>query len=317
MIGRRVSRRRATRLGLLGVGVALLAACSTVSTGAQEVALEYGGGSFDSASFVKCFGGGFKSTTEGASDVYRYYPTGQRDFSFGQGRGLDSAALTSTAKGAVTLQVEGTVKFTMRLSCREFVQKDEDGKRIKTWPGGTAQFFHELIGSKDFDGGHAYNEEGSQHYGPGWSGMLRQYVGFAVHRVVDDAALRFTSDELTTDSTAKVEWERAVLEGLPEVLRQMTGGVEEFKIESVLLQRPALPRAIADANVDKAAATIRAETTDIDKATADRFPGGMEAWLRYQDQQAANEALKEAARQGKVLPVPYGSPVIVQPDAPR
>lgn len=291
----------------LAAGLLVLTGCSTVSTAAQEVALAYGGGSFDSANFVKCYGGGFKSTTEGASDTYKYYPTGQRDFSFGQGKGLDSAALTSTTKGAIALQVEGTVKFTMNLSCRPF--KDPKGKN---WPGGTAQFFHELIGSKDFDGGHAYNEEGSQNYGAGWSGMLRQYMGFAVNRVIDDSALGFTREELTTDPVAKTNWERAVHKALPEVLQEMTGGVEVFKIEKVLLQRPEPPKAIADANVEKEAAKIRAEATTIDQTTAGNFPGGMPAWLEYQDRQAANEALKIAAQKGQVIPVPYGSPIIVQ-----
>lgn len=296
----------------LAAGLLVLTGCSTVSTGAQEVALAYGGGSFDSANFVKCYGGGFKSTTEGASDTYRYYPTGQRDFSFGSGEGLDSAALTSTTRGAITLQVEGTVKFTMNLSCELFDQKDEDGKKIKTWPGGTAQFFHELIGSKDFDGGHAYNEEGSQSYGPGWSGMLRQYMGFAVNRVVDDSALTFTREELTTDPVAKSNWEQAVTDTLPDVLKGMTGNVEIFRIEKVLLQRPEPPKAIANANVEKEAATIRAQATDIDKRTAEGFPGGMPAWLEYQDRQARNEALKIAAEKGQAIPVPYGSPMIIQ-----
>lgn len=306
MTGTRVTRRRAARLGLLGAAVALLAACSSVSTGAQEVALEYGGGAFDSANFVKCFGGGYKSTTEGASDVYRYYPTGQRDFSFGDGKTMDSAALTSTTSDSIEVKVTGTIKFTMRLSCEPF--RDPTGRN---WPGGTAQFFHELIGTKDFEGGHAYNEEGSQQYGAGWRGMLRQYVGFAADRVIDDVALGFAREELSTDSAAKVEWERRVLEALPATLRQMTGGVEVFDVQFVLLQRPQVPRAIADANVEKEAAKIRAQATEIDKATAAGFPGGMEAWSRYQAQQAQNEALKLAAQQGKVLPVPYGSPVII------
>jgi hypothetical protein len=300
--------RTGAAVAALAAGLLTLTGCSTVSTAAQEVALAYGGGSFDSANFVKCFGGGFKSTTEGASDNYKYYPTGQRDFSFGNGKGLDSAALTSTTSGAITLQVEGTVKFTMNLSCRRF--KDPNGK---TWPGGTAQFFHELIGSKDFDGGHAYNEEGSQNYGDGWSGMLRQYMGFAVNRVIDDSALGFTREQLTTDPAAKIEWEAAVTEALPTVLQEMTGDVEIFRIEKVLLQRPEPPRAIADANVEKEAAKIRAEATEIDKTTAAGFPGGIEAWSRYQAQQAQNEALKTAAEKGQAFPIPYGSDLIVQP----
>lgn len=297
--------RRLTLTALAVGALTLLGACTTVSTGAQEVALEYGGGPFDSANFVKCFNGGYKSTTEGANDTYKYYPTGQRDFSFSNDdKGADSAALTSTTKDSIELRVSGTVKFTMRLSCEEF--KDPTGKR---WPGGTAQFFHELIGSKDFEGGHAYNEEGSQSYGAGWSGMLVQYMGFAVDRVVDDSALAYARAELSTDPTKKTEWERTVLDKLPATLKQMTGGVEIFKIQYVLLQRPEVPKEIADANTQREAANLRANAVEVDKKAAENFPGGIAGYQAYQQQQAVNEAIKNG--KVKVIPIPQGSPVII------
>lgn len=300
----RTGKRIGISLGIV-VGALIIAGCSTVSTGASEVALEYGGGSFDSANFVKCFGNGYKSTTEGASDVYRYYPTGQRDFSFGDDDGMDMASLTSTTKDSQTVKVTGTIKFTMNLSCNEF--KDTTGK---TWPGGTAQYFHELIGAKDYNGKFAYNEEGSQSYGDGWRLMLRQYMGFAGNRVVDDNALDYNQAQLIGDRVSKDKWEKDVLDNLPETLKKMTGGVEIFKINSVLLQRPDVAAKIADANSEKEAARIRSEATEIDKQTALNFPGGMPAYQQYLNQQAQNEALKEAARNGKAFPIPYGSPLI-------
>lgn len=303
-MGTRVTRRRAALVGLVACA-AVLTACSTVSTAASEVSLEYGGGSFDSANFVKCFGPGYKSTTEGASDDYKYYPIGQRDFSFGDGKGMDMAPLSSFTKDTQQIQVTGTIKFTMNLSCKPF--KDPSGKK---WPGGTAQFFHELIGSKDYDGHNVFNTEGSRPYGDGWRLMLRQYVGFAVDREVDDNALDYTQQQLTGERQAKDTWERDVLTGLPETLRKMTNGVEIFTVKSVLLQRPGVAGKIADANADKEAARIRAEAVDIDKQAAANFPGGIEAYAAYQQQQAVNQAIKD----GKiaVMPIPAGSPVIVQ-----
>jgi hypothetical protein len=285
---------------LVAAGALALVGCSTVSTGASEVALEYGGGAFDSPSFVKCFNGGYKSTTEGASDTYKYYPTGQRDFSFGDDKGLDSAALTSTTRDSQEVKVTGTVKFVMNLSCKPF--KDATGK---TWPGGTAQYFHEVYGDKD----HAYNDEGSKPVGDGWTKMLRQYMGFAIDREVDDNALNFQLTELNTDRTAKDKWEDEVKKGLPATLKSMTGGVEVFRINDVLLQRPGVRPEIADANAEKQAAQIRADAVEIDKTAAANFPGGIAGYQAYQQQQAVNEAIK--AGKVKVIPIPQGSPVIV------
>lgn len=278
-----------------------LTACSSVNTSASEVALQYEGGPIDSAAYYACFGNGKREYND-AEDVHYYYPTGQRDFSFGAGKDLDSAALTSTTSNAQEIQVTGTVKFTMRLSCAPF--KDPSGKE---WPGGTAQFFHELFGSKD----HAYNEEGGQPYGDGWAKMLRQYVGFAVDRVVDDNALAFTLDELNVDRAKKTQWEDAVERALPQVLKAMTGDVELFRVNEVLLQRPGVNPTIAAALSEKEAARIRAEAVNIDKEAAASFPGGIAAYQAYQQQQAINEAIKTG--KVKVLPVPQGSPIIVQP----
>lgn len=293
-VTRRVGLALAT--GALGL---VAAACSTVSTSASEVALQYEGGPFDSSSYFACFGGGTKAHND-AEDVHYYYPTGQRDFSFGDGEGLDSAALTSTTSNAQEIKVTGTVKFTMRLSCDEFT--DPSGKK---WPGGTAQYFHELYGSKD----RAYNEEGGQGYGDGWSKMLRQYMGFAVDRVVDDNALAFTLDELNVDRGKKVQWEDTVQEALPDVLKAMTGGVEVFRINEVLLQRPGVNAKIADALSEKQAAVIRAEAVEIDKTAAVGFPGGIAGYQAYQQQQAVNEAIKSG--KVRVIPIPAGSPVII------
>lgn len=284
---------------------AVLTACSTVSTSASEIALQYGGGTWDSANFVKCHDSGYKSTTESGSDTYKYYPIGQRDFSFGDDEkaGLDSAALTATTKDTQTIKVTGTVKFMMNISCKAFT--DPSGK---DWPGGTAQYFHELYGDKD----HAYNDDGSQAYGDNWSKMLRQYMGFAVDREVDDGAIQLTLNELVTSDTKKDQWENAVQSALPETLKKMTGGVEIFRVTEVLLQRPGVGAKFADAQAEKAAAVVRAEAVAIDQQAAKDFPGGLPAYQQYLQQQAVNEAIKSGKVQ--VLPIPAGSPVIVQPN---
>lgn len=286
------------------IGALMLAvtACSSVSTNASEIALQYGGGSWDSANFVACYGSGYRSNTNSGSDEYKYYPIGQRDFSFGDDKdaGLDSAALTATTKDTQSVKVTGTVKFIMNISCDAFT--DPTGK---DWPGGTAQFFHELYGDKD----HAYNEEGGTAFGDDWSKMLRQFMGFAVDREVDDGSIKLTLNELITSDTKKDDWEKSVQEALPDTLKAMTGGVEIFKITEVLLQRPGVNTKYADAQSEKAAAAVRAEAAEIDLKAAKEFPGGLPAYQAYQQQQAVNEAIKGGKVQ--VIPIPAGSPVIV------
>jgi hypothetical protein len=294
-----VNRNRIAGAILALLGLLALAACSSVATSASEVALQYEGGPIDSPAYYDCFNGGTKEYND-AEDVHYYYPTGQRDFSFGDDEGLDSASLTSTTKDTQEIKVTGIVKFTMTLTCDEFT--DPSGKK---WPGGTTQFFHELFGSKD----EAFNTEGGKGYGEGWSLMLRQSIGFAVDREVDDNALAFTLTELNTDRTKKDTWEENVIAELPATLKAMTGGVEIFKINDVLLQRPGVRPEIADANAAREAARLRAEAVTIDQEAASRFPGGIAAYQAYQQQQAINEAIKSG--KVKVIPIPQGSPVIV------
>jgi hypothetical protein len=292
------------KITALVVGAAaVLTACSTVSTSASELALQYGGGMWDSENFVSCFNPGYKSTTNSGGDTYKYYPVGQRDFSFGDDKGLDSAALTATTQDTQAIKVTGTVKFTMNISCTPFT--DPTGKK---WPGGTAQYFHEIYGSKDG----AFNEDGNQPTSAGWSSMLRQYMGFAVDREVDDGSITLTLNDLITSAAKKDAWENSVQESLPRTLKQLTGGVEIFRITEVLLQRPGVSPKIADAQDEKAAAVIRAQAADVDKKAAANFPGGVAGYQAYQQQQAINEAIKSG--KVKVIPIPAGSPVIVNPE---
>jgi hypothetical protein len=281
----------------------VVGACSTVSTSASEVALQYEGGAFDSSAYFACFGDSTKEYND-VGDNHYYYPTGQRDFSFSndEGKHADSAALTATTKNLQDVKVEGTVKFTMKLSCEPF--KDPSGK---SWPGGTAQMFHELYGAK----AQAYNEDGGQAYGQGWSNLLNEYLGFAVDQSVDDATLTLTLDELRAGDGVKVRWQNQAKDNLTRAVKSLTGGVEIFKITEVLLQRPGVNPKIADAEAQRQASQILADASGIDRKTAETWPGGITAYLEYKRQQALNEAIKDGKI--KVIPVPYGSDVVVQP----
>jgi hypothetical protein len=300
----RTRTRRAALAALVTAGIAGLTACGYVTTGASEVALQYEGGVVEGKQFYECFGGGVRDAQDWGDAQY-YYPTGGRDFTFSGAKTADTAPLTAVSKDAQQLRVTGTVKFSMTLSCAEFT--DPDGKR---WPGGTAQYFHEKFGTKD-PATPVYNVEGNASYGEGWSNFLEQYVGFAVDRIVDDNALSYDMKALRTDPQARASWEADVKKKLPDILTKLTGGVSVFKITEVILQQPEVRKEVADAEAQRQAAVITAEAAEVDKTAAQNWPGGIESYLEYKRQQAVNKAIESGKVQ--ILPVPEGSPIIVQP----
>ncbi|MGQ0839009.1 hypothetical protein [Actinokineospora sp.] len=292
------------RPAVLALGLAALAtatACTIPSTTASEVALQYGGGPLDSRAYVQCIPSATKQVND-INDTYVYYPAGQRDFTFGDGDDLDSAALTSTTQDAQEIKVSGTVKFTLNTDCAEFT--DPSGKK---WPGGKLQYFHELIAQK-YD---AAPDEGGMQMKEGWSGLLRNYIGAALDRATDNEALKYPWLKLYTDTASKAQWEKDVLGQLPAILASLTQGVDLITINSVLLQKPGIQPDLVQGLTEKQAAELRAQAVDVDKRAAESFPGGIAAYQLYQQQQAVNEAIKSGKVQ--VLPVPQGSPVIVSP----
>lgn len=288
-----------TRLVFLPAVAVLLTACSIGNPTSSEVSLQYGSSPFDSRKFVEC------ETERDVSDVnddHYYYPSGQRDFTFGEGDGIDSAPLTSTTQDSQEIQVTGTVKFTLNTDCSPFT--DPTGKE---WPGGKLQMFHELIAYK-YD---AAPTDGGEQMKAGWSALLRNYVGAALDRATGNEALKYPWQKLYTDAPTKAQWEKDVLAQLPKTLVTLTQGVDLITISSVLLQKPGIQPQLVQGLTDKQAAELRSEAAEVDKEAAANFPGGMAGYQAYQQQQAVNEAIKSGKVQ--VLPVPQGSPVIVQP----
>jgi hypothetical protein len=295
-----MTRTILTRHAILATAAVLAAAgCSVANTTASEVALQYEGGPLDSKAYYACVPSATREIND-AADTHHYYPSGQRDFTFGDGNGMDSAPLTSTTKDSQEIKVSGTIKFTLNTSCAPF--KDPSGKE---WPGGVLQFFHELIGSKYG----AANEEGGKPTNHGWTQVMRNYVGAALDRATDNEALKYGWQALYSDTATKARWEKDVLEQLPSVLKSLTQGVEVFKINAVLLQKPGIAPKLVDGLSEKQAAQLRADAVEVDKQAAANFPGGIAGYQQYQEQQAVNEAIK--AGKVDILPVPQGSPVIV------
>lgn len=285
-------------LAALAVTLLALSACSIANTTASETALQYGAGPFDSRTFVACVPSSARQVNDVNDDHY-YYPAGQRDFTFQAEKG-DAAPISSATKDPTEITVSGTVKFTLNTDCTPF--KDPSGKE---WPGGKLQMFHELIASKYS----AAPLEGGEPMKPGWNDLLRNYVGAAIDRAVDNEALKYGYLELYTDEQKKVQWEKDVLAQIPAVLRTLTQGVDLITISGVLLHKPNVAPQILAGFADQQAAKLRAGAVEIDKQAATNFPGGLPGYQAYQQQQAVNQAIKDGKVQ--VLPIPAGSPVIV------
>jgi hypothetical protein len=77
----------------------------------------------------------------------------------------------------------------------------------------------------------------------------------------------------------------------------------------VLLQKPGVPGALKAELENNEAAQLAAKTAQTNNDAAANWPGGISAYLEYQKALAVNEAIKSG--KVKVIPVPYGSPVIV------
>lgn len=279
---------------LVGGLVLTLAGCSNMETQADEQGIRYEGGvMFAQAPEFKECQGTSKQTYGDPGDGTYIYPAGQRTFKFSNDPGSDAPPLTVSAPAPgggqpITMSVSGLVTFTPNFADCESFRK-----------------FHEQIGRKY----EAWTPEG-------WAKMIGVYVKDPTDRAADNEALRFDWVQLSSNADAKAGWEQAVAKavqgepGKPGLIEQLAGG-PYFQVNSVLLQRPELPAEVSTAIAQTEAARQQAKTAEQVTAAAASFPGGVAAYQAYLQQQAVNDAIRSG--QVKVLPIPQGSPIIVNP----
>lgn len=284
--------------GLAVVGVSATA-CSVANTAPDQVALHYSGGTFSSQKFQNCVDPGTRKTY-GAGDKYFYYPTGQRTFKFSNDGGSDTKPLTASTKDQQELSVSGTITFTLNTSCEKF--KDSTGRE---WPGGMLQKFNDTVGRKF----QAYSSDGGSEPGSGWDKMLSVYIKDTTDRAVDNEALKYGWEDLYNNVETKTQWEKDVVSKIPDLVKQLSGD-DFFTINSVLLQKPDISSVLKEQLAAKQAAILRGQAAAQDQKAAENWPGGIQAYLAYQQQLAINKAITDGKVQ--VIPIPQGSGVIVQ-----
>lgn len=299
-----IRSRMAAIAGLVVAAVAV-AGCTVASPTPQNQGLNYTNGPFEGRQFASCDTSGERNT-DGAFNDHFYYPRGQRPFSFSTDKGADSGPLSVSTKDSVELIARGTVTFHLNTSCDEYT--DKAGKK---WPGGRMQKFHEQFGSKNYNGHPAYSEdEDDDNGGAGWPGFVDVYVRDIVENAMDTNGSRYSWPDLYSNSESRAAWEKSVVDSVPDLIEKQLGG-DLLVVDSILIQKPDVPKALRAELENNEAAQLAAKTAQTNQAAARSFPGGLAAYQQYQQSLAVNEAIKS----GKVpiLPIPQGSPVIVSP----
>lgn len=266
-------------LPLLLVGAVVLSGCSSVSTGPDQVALHYEGGSFSSTKFKECVDPSHRQY-DGPGDTHPAYPASQRNLVFdrnynpdaGTDAGFDAGAITFVTKDGIEMSVDGTLNFLLNTSCKPVKVGS------KEYNGGALQIFHELIG-KRYDAAMDGDKTTK-----GWSNALRVYVYKPLDTAVDRAAQGYTYQELYLDPAKKAAWEQDVLDSLPGLVdRQTDGDVSFFKNFAVTLQKPVPPQSIRAALEEQQAQVAKANAK---KAQADAEVAQAEAETQVAVQRA-------------------------------
>ncbi|MEY9214665.1 hypothetical protein NI17_018665 [Thermobifida halotolerans] len=281
--------RIAAALTVLG-----LTACS-VSTGPDQVGLEYDSGAFSSTTFDNCVEPGEREYY-GPGDQTFVYPGGQRTFTFSGSEHAEAPPATVVSNDDLELTVEGVVTFTLNPTC----------ETLREW--------HERIGLK-------YDADTDA----GWVRMLATYIGQPLNRALDDASKDYSWRDLYTSAEAKAEWEKKVGELLSAYIAEQGGGEffcsldytgaegQECGAPQLTIQQPVPPADVREA-LTKAQTAI--EETAAQEEENKRVEMELEAIEQLVEVLGPEGyVLYEALKNGdiEVIPVPSGGGVNITP----
>ncbi|WP_110180713.1 SPFH domain-containing protein [Nocardioides solisilvae] len=266
-----------------GVAVALLVVAllvvlafvrpTTVSTGPDQVALHYTGGAFTPTRFGDCVGTSTRAW-DGPGDKHFSYPSSQRNYVFGEGG--DRPSMTFVTKDGIEMSVDGVASFLLNTECQ------------------TLRRFHDLIGNRYS----AYMDTSDGNGSVGWLTMLSVYVSKPLETAIDRASQNYTYTDLYTDPNVKAQWERDVLEQLPDLVGRQIDGEEEFFVNfSITLQKPVPPEQVKEALIAQQEAVARAKARE---AEAEAQVKAAEAQVKVERAEAEKiqERIKVLGRDG-------------------
>lgn len=236
-------------IAALVVAVFVLSGCSSVSTGPDQVALHYEGGSFSAKKFHNCVDSSVKDW-DGPGDAHYSYPASQRNLAFDRNfqpgnpdQTFDDPEIHFVTSDGIEMSVDGVLNFLLETNCK------------------TLRKFHELIGNRY----KAYMD--GDDISQGWINALGVYIYKPLDTAVDRASQGYTYSELYLDPSKKSQWEQDVQAILPDLVdRQTDGDVSFFKNFAITLQKPEPPKAIKQALEDQQTNVAKANSA---KAQAD------------------------------------------------
>lgn len=234
-------------IGVVAAMALLLTGCSGVSTGPDQKALHYEGGSFSSKTFKDCVGNSDRQY-DGPGDQHYAYPSNQRNLAFPDDGDM-TAAIKFVTKDGIEMTVSGVLNFLLNTSCDPI---EVDGKK---YDGGALQVFHELIGNRY----EAYMNDDKT--SDGWIKMLGIYIYRPLDTAIDRAGQKYTYIQLYNDPAVKAAWEQEVLASLPDLVNRQTDGEIDFFTDFALtLQKPDPPEAIKAALIARQEAIAQADS---------------------------------------------------------
>lgn len=179
--------------------------------------LRYEGGDTGGSKFKECVQEGDKLVS---NDRFYSYPKTQResvwdsDFFQKNGNSADYPDLVVYDKDGREVHVKMKISFFLNTSC-EPVETE-----AKSYPGGTVQAFHELIGKTR----NAYfdtTEDGNGSYGAGWLWAMNNYVSVPAKDFVTKAVRTEGVEDLYSNTKKQEEIQDALAEEMPDLVNSV------------------------------------------------------------------------------------------------
>ncbi len=321
-------RRRLAAFGIVIVAVVGLSGCgATVSTEADQSAVHYQGGSFQSKIFKGCVPAA-KRERGGFGDEFYTYPSSQRSFTAKNDDTAEMGAVTVISSDNQELSIPIVATFTLNTSCDKITV---DGREFS---GGALQYMHERLGNRyaaywntDLEG-----EARADGAPAGWVELLKFAFSSPLDTSADRIAQSYAWKALWNDPATKTALEQKLMADLQVAVDRQTGAptvdgkqIHLFSISSILVGKPeptndALRSAVsqeqaaisqaqsakakAEADVAAAQAQVAVAQAEAAQVRAQRDALGAADWNAEQERKVKEKAIEKGIN-------PYPAPVIV------
>lgn len=154
--------------------------------------------------------------------------------------------------------------------------------------------FHDLIGNRYT----AYMDSAEGNGSEGWLRMLSVYISRPLETAIDRAGQNYSYTSFYTDPNVKAQWERDVLEQMPDLVGRQIDGDEQFFTDfAITLQKPVPQEAVKAALVAQQEAVARAKAKEAEAAAGEGQPRRRSRWRRQKTAKIA-ERIAVLGREG-------------------